>query len=41
MQAVEMLRRPRYNGYAVYFAIWVSAYLIVKATNRQLNGKLI
>ena len=25
---------------AVYFAIWVSVYLIVKATSRQLNGKL-
>ncbi len=35
-----MLRRPRDNGYTVYFAIWVSVYLIVKATSRQLNGKL-
>lgn len=25
---------------AVYFAIWVSVYLIVKATSRQLNEKL-
>lgn len=25
---------------AVYFAIWVTVYLIVKATSRQLNEKL-
>lgn len=40
MQVVEMLHRTRYNGYAVYFAIWVSVYLTVKATSRQLNEKL-